>query len=120
MNQKENLLKQIESIDIPTLVSQQKTLKEKSTPSSLPLEAFNDYAHAGNPDDFELGKKLIAEGKVGCLLIAGGQGTRLRFDGPKGLFPITPIKHKSLFQYFAEKVISAGKQAGKKLPLAIM
>lgn len=109
-----------ENIDSSTLALQQKVLKERFSHHQKPLEAFNDYSYAGNKNDFELGKKLITEGKVGCLLIAGGQGTRLRFDGPKGLFPVTPIKHKSLFQYFAEKVISAGKQAGRKLPLAIM
>jgi UDP-N-acetylglucosamine/UDP-N-acetylgalactosamine diphosphorylase len=119
-DQKEFLLKQIEKINVSTLMSQQQLLKNKSQQQNLSLEVFDNYSKAGNASDFQLGKRLIAEGKVGCLLIAGGQGTRLRFEGPKGLFPITPIKQKSLFQFFAEKVISAGKQAGRQLPLAIM
>jgi UDP-N-acetylglucosamine/UDP-N-acetylgalactosamine diphosphorylase len=57
---------------------------------------------------------------VGCILIAGGQGSRLRFNGPKGMYPISPIKNKSLFQLFAEKTLAAGLQVGKMLRLAIM
>lgn len=48
------------------------------------------------------GAELIRDGKVGLLTVAGGQGTRLGFDGPKGTYPITPVLHKTLFQYFAE------------------
>jgi UDP-N-acetylglucosamine/UDP-N-acetylgalactosamine diphosphorylase len=50
------------------------------------------------------GKKSISSGKVAVLTVAGGQGTRLGFNGPKGTFPITPVKGKSFFQYFAEKI----------------
>jgi UDP-N-acetylglucosamine/UDP-N-acetylgalactosamine diphosphorylase len=52
----------------------------------------------------DLGKKLIAEGKVAGFVVAGGQGTRLGFDGPKGNYPISPIRNKTLFQVFAETI----------------
>ncbi len=52
----------------------------------------------------KIGKELISRNKVAALTVAGGQGTRLGYDGPKGTFPITPVKHKSLFQYFAESI----------------
>ena len=51
----------------------------------------------------EPGLELLRNGKVGCLIVAGGQGSRLGFDGPKGMFPITPIKKKTLFQVFQKK-----------------
>ncbi len=50
------------------------------------------------------GIELIRAGKVAALTVAGGQGTRLGFDGPKGTYPITPVLHKTLFQYFAESL----------------
>jgi UDP-N-acetylglucosamine/UDP-N-acetylgalactosamine diphosphorylase len=57
---------------------------------------------------------------VGCLLVAGGQGSRLSFEGPKGTFPVSLIQHKSLFQLFAERTLAAGKQVERVLTLAIM
>lgn len=87
---------------------------------SSEVAPFSNYSKKGLDSDFIDGKNMIAEGKVGCLLIAGGQGSRLRFSAPKGFFPITLIKQKSLYQLFAEKVVAAGKQVGQKLQLAIM
>lgn len=52
-----------------------------------------------------LGKKLLSEGKVAFLTVAGGQGTRLGYDGPKGTYPITPIQNKPFFRYFGEKIL---------------
>ena len=54
------------------------------------------------------------------VLVAGGQGTRLGHDGPKGTFPIGPVSRKSLFQIHAEKVLAAGRRYGKPLPLYVM
>jgi len=52
----------------------------------------------------ELGRESIAAGKVAAFVVAGGQGTRLGFDGPKGDLPISPVKGKTLFQIFAETI----------------
>lgn len=100
--------------ELRTLIFQQES------ESQVELEPFQDFFKSGSDSDFVLGKQLISRGKVGCLIIAGGQGTRLRHSGPKGTFPVTIVKNKSLFQVFAEKVHAAGKQAMRKLPLAIM
>lgn len=50
------------------------------------------------------GIHLIQQGKVAALTVAGGQGTRLGFSGPKGVFPISPVQNKPLFQLFAEYI----------------
>lgn len=113
------LLDQIDKIDSHIFREQQQLLREPLIKKET-VDPFINFAHSGNQNDAISGKKLIAEGLVGCLLIAGGQGTRLRFNGPKGLFPITPVMHKPLFQWFAEKVVAASKQSGKALPLAVM
>ncbi len=66
------------------------------------------------------GAELLRNGKVSCLTVAGGQGTRLGFDGPKGTYPIGPVTGKSLFQYFAEGIQRAGEKYGCRLTWYIM
>jgi len=66
------------------------------------------------------GDELLKQGKVGAFLVAGGQGTRLGYDGPKGEFPVTPIKHKPLFQVFAEQLHNHSRIAMKAIPWYIM
>jgi UDP-N-acetylglucosamine/UDP-N-acetylgalactosamine diphosphorylase len=68
----------------------------------------------------ELGEKLISEGRVAAFVVAGGQGTRLGFDGPKGDFHITPVKNKTLFQLFAEFIAAASKKYQTPCPWYIM
>lgn len=75
---------------------------------------------AGSVSDRVFGEKLIADGKMGCLILAGGQGTRLGSEQPKGTIPVSVIKNKSLFQIFFEKTRAASKRAGQPLLLAIM
>jgi len=68
----------------------------------------------------KIGEKLIAEGKVAAFVVAGGQGTRLGFDGPKGDFAISPIKNKTLFQIFAETIAAVEKKYAADCPWYIM
>ncbi|HEX4794964.1 MAG TPA: UDPGP type 1 family protein [Humisphaera sp.] len=66
------------------------------------------------------GRELLKAGKIAAFLVAGGQGTRLGYDGPKGEFPITPIKNKPLFQVFAEQLRAYSRDFGKTIPWYIM
>ncbi|MEI8365775.1 MAG: UTP--glucose-1-phosphate uridylyltransferase [Parachlamydiaceae bacterium] len=117
--QQTHLLAQIERLDVSLLAKQQQLLLTLEHPPRV-FEPFPNFDVSGNKQDIEKGKEMIAHGLVGCLIIAGGQASRLHLDGPKGVCPITAIRHKSLFQLFAEKIIAAGKQAKRHLPVAIM
>lgn len=66
------------------------------------------------------GEDALRAGRVAAFTVAGGQGTRLGYDGPKGTFPVTPVKKKTLFQVFAEKIRAAGLRYGKPLHWFIM
>jgi UDP-N-acetylglucosamine/UDP-N-acetylgalactosamine diphosphorylase len=66
------------------------------------------------------GEKLLRAGRVAAFTVAGGQGTRLGYDGPKGTFPVTPVRRKPLFQVFAEKIRAAGERYGRPLHWFIM
>ncbi len=66
------------------------------------------------------GEAALKAGGVAAFTVAGGQGTRLGYDGPKGTFPVTPIRRKTLFQVFAEKIKAAGLRYGKPIHWFIM
>ena len=120
--QRTKLLDEIASIDLPLLKEQQAFIYSSKSPSFTSFSPLNDadYSLSGSMEDKKRGLELLSKGKVGCLLIAGGQGTRLGFNGPKGAYPVSNICHKSLFQLFAEKTDAASRYVGFKLPLAIM
>ncbi len=66
------------------------------------------------------GEAALRAGRVAAFTVAGGQGTRLGYDGPKGTFRVTPVKQKPLFQVFAEKILAAGRRYGRPLHWFIM
>lgn len=66
------------------------------------------------------GEQLIAEHKVATFTVAGGQGTRLNFDGPKGNFQVTPLRNKTLFRLFAESIVSVQRRFNCTVPWYIM
>jgi UDP-N-acetylglucosamine/UDP-N-acetylgalactosamine diphosphorylase len=68
----------------------------------------------------EMGEDLIRRGKSAVLTVAGGQGSRLGFAGPKGMFPISPIRKKTLFALHAEKLLAARRWYGAQIPWLIM
>lgn len=66
------------------------------------------------------GEAALRAGRVAAFTVAGGQGTRLGYDGPKGTFAVTPLRRKPLFQVFAEKIFAAGRRYGCPLHWFIM
>lgn len=117
---KDHLAAQIETLDEKTFWRQQSLLKKAKEEVTRTFKPFLNYSNSGSIEDATIGQKIIGDGCLGCIILAGGQGTRLNFDGPKGMFPISPVMGKTLFQLFCEKTIAASKRAGRPLPLAIM
>jgi UDP-N-acetylglucosamine/UDP-N-acetylgalactosamine diphosphorylase len=127
---RQSLLTQIQQLDLPKIDDWVADFVKKPaspqvtadfTPASAygPTPANTQQKHKFNRA-IELGKALISAGKVAVLAVAGGQGTRLGFDGPKGNFPISPIKNKTLFQLFAETIAAVWKKYNTLCPWYIM
>lgn len=67
-----------------------------------------------------LGESMIRDGKVAAFTVAGGQGTRLGHDGPKGTLVVTPVGNRTLFQLFAETILAVGRRYDTEIPWYIM
>ncbi|MGE3314303.1 MAG: UTP--glucose-1-phosphate uridylyltransferase [Planctomycetaceae bacterium] len=67
-----------------------------------------------------VGRDALKAGKVGVVLVAGGQGTRLGFDQPKGMFPIGPVSGATLYQILAEQVLARSRRAQVAIPYFVM
>ena len=57
------------------------------------------------------GVEALKAGEVGAVIVAGGQGTRLGFDHPKGMFPVGPVSQRTLFQVFADRLAAIKSMA---------
>ncbi|WP_213358293.1 UTP--glucose-1-phosphate uridylyltransferase [Chlamydiifrater phoenicopteri] len=110
---------QLENLDISFLHQQLETLSQP--PSLIAFSPPQTFDLSGkDPNLQRIGNGLLKEKRVGCVVLAGGQGSRLKCKGPKGLFPISAVKNKTLFQMIAEKVLAASHLSKQKLPLAFM
>lgn len=118
--QREALVDQLKRINVETLKKQKSLLQKPFLPDSYSFEPFDAFAFSGHEDNRAIGQTLIRNGQVGCLLLAGGQGTRLQHNGPKGTYPISPVYNKSLFQLCAEKIRATSNWAKRPLQIAIM
>jgi UDP-N-acetylglucosamine/UDP-N-acetylgalactosamine diphosphorylase len=125
VEEKENLLTQAAEIDLAELDYLKRTLLDGDASAAIDLAGLEPAPfeplpeHGGDAAAWEkagqTGEDALRAGRVAAFTVAGGQGTRLGYDGPKGTFPVTPIRHKTLFQVFAEKICAVGERYGKPL-----
>lgn len=120
-DEKEVLLKQIEDTDFSILDAVKDGKKEPQKGVITPLAAMQLKEIEENRAHFrESGLQAIREGKVGAVLLAGGMGTRLGSDNPKGMFNIGITKEVYIFQRLIENLMDVVKEAGNYIPLYIM
>ena len=104
-------------------ISQQKFPVKHSIdicPSRIFTIPKNSVEQTQRQDARVLGESLIRQNKIAVLIVAGGHGSRLGFNGPKGMFPISPVKNKSLLQLFAEAARAISLRYKVAIPLLIM
>lgn len=129
-SQRQNLLSEAREIDLEEVNRLAKELvlsgeSEEFDDSGLEPAPF--LKHPLNGGDVSLweqaratGEEALRQGKVAAFVVAGGQGTRLGYNGPKGTFPVTPITRKPLFQVFAEKIRAAEIRYNTQIPWLVM
>ena len=113
-----SMVKQIEDLDFSVL-SADETNEERG--SFEPLFAKTLSEIQSDSDRYtEIGIKAIKEGKVGAVLLAGGQGSRLGFDHPKGMFNIGVERELYIFECLINNLLDVTRMAGAYIPLFIM
>jgi UDP-N-acetylglucosamine/UDP-N-acetylgalactosamine diphosphorylase len=126
---KKKLLGQLSALDLDSISKLTKEYVTQKPHMALPKDIRPVRVYPYRPtaelrEQYEKarqrGMQLVKEGKVAAFLVAGGQGTRLGYDGPKGEFPVTPIKNKPLFAVFAEQLRAWGREVGRSIPWYIM
>lgn len=129
-DQRSSLLGQIAAINFAELPRLVETYVRRKPEVCLPGNLCPPPIVPAKPADKDLvaelakakkhGETLIDEGKVAAFVVAGGQGTRLGFEGPKGCYECTPVAHKPLFQVFAEQILAASRRYDVSIPWYIM
>jgi len=127
---KQRLLDQIDRLDLATISRWVEEYVKTATHAGIPdhFEPAPSYPavpasgrlRAGYEQARRKGADLISAGKAAGFVVAGGQGTRLGFEGPKGDFAISPVKNKTLFRIFAETIRAAARKYHTRLPWYIM
>jgi len=129
-SERERLLAEAAEIDLGEVERLNRTLVVQAASASLDLSGLSPAPYEKLPEKGgaceawsrakEEGGRALRAGRIAAFTVAGGQGTRLGYDGPKGTFPVTPVRRKTLFQVFAEKLRAAEIRYGRPLHWFIM
>lgn len=121
------LIDQIEQIDFEELNALIESHVKAKPTAELPRDIQpakcypNEAAMGGDAATYRAaGLDLLRAGKIAAFTVAGGQGTRLGWNGPKGSYPATPVTGKPLFRVFAEQIRAAQSKYGVTIPWYIM
>lgn len=118
--QKKELLDQIEETDF-SIIDEGGTSLEELKGKITPIEAMQlDEIEKRKEEFYNIGIDSIKKGKVGAVLLAGGMGTRLGSDDPKGMYNIGETKDVYIFQRLIENLMDIVKQSGTWIHLFIM
>ena len=121
--EREALLEQIATIDPKSVARCREALgKGAEVPDSSKGKAPKVAVLKGKKlaEARAAGEVELSEGRVAALLVAGGQGSRLGYDGPKGCYEIGPITNAPLFYFHARKILARSIRYGASIPFYVM
>lgn len=124
-NDKDKLLDDILTIDFNQLEKLYEKRNFKQVYSEAEIEPISyvekDKMSKEEREKYdEIGTKAIKAGKLAAVTMAGGQGTRLGHNGPKGTFDIGLESHKPIFELLCETLKLANEKYGVVIPWYIM
>ncbi len=127
------LVTQLADVDFDLLRSTWQSARQDSTPtetadraeqaeapSRVVRQPASDAGQRAWAAARAIGQQALSSGTVAVITVAGGQGTRLGFEHPKGMFPIGPVSQRTLFQIFAEQILARRRRHQADLPWCIM
>jgi len=117
----EKLVQQLEGIDFD-LVARLRAGEGLAAPATAvpePVPCIPFAERGPHTAEAERGREELRAGRVAFAVLAGGQASRLRWDGPKGTFPVGPVSNRSLFQILAEHLRRAVRDHGVQPFLAV-
>lgn len=118
------LMAQVEALDFKTIDQVRALLKSGATATAAPGAMKPAPVVSPRAGDaaaaLAVGEAALKAGQVGVILVAGGQGTRLGYDGPKGTYPLAPLSNASLFEIHARKILALERHYKTSIPYYIM
>ena len=118
---KERLLTQIAGLDFSVVELGKSGKGEAARGKITPLSAMELSEIEARKEEFrKIGLEAIRNTKAGAVMLAGGMGTRLGSDNPKGMYDIGLTKHVYIFERLIDNLMDVVKEAGCPVPLFIM
>lgn len=125
--ERRQLAAEIDALDLDALASAYRSgghqehwaelARRAGPPPAVPLEGV---AELPAEEARRRGEQALRDGRVGMILVAGGQGSRLGFEHPKGMYPIGPVSGCSLFAILIERLRARARRYGGPIPLYLM
>ena len=119
------LLAQLETLDFHNLQRMRDHLRSALGADAVPVGDIEPapvirLSDASGTEAVARGEALLRAGAVGAILVAGGQGSRLGYDGPKGCYPVGPVSGASLFGVHARKLLALQRKYGAPVLFYVM
>lgn len=122
-SQRASLLDQVAAFDFKALAQMRDLLAHPPAAAAAGAMApapVAEMSAAEKAAAAKVGEDALRAGKVGAILVAGGQGSRLGYEGPKGCYPVGPVSDAPLFYFHARKILGLEKTYGTQVPFYVM
>lgn len=124
---RERFLDQLEGIDFALVSELRRRIRQVEPELPHTFEPPEVFPLARGPEEQRRadqarrrGEELLGEGRIGYLLVAGGQASRLGSDSPKGCHPVGPVSGRSLFEWHAHRLLAVHRRHGAPTPFYVM